>query len=78
MKDCYSVNMLNRETCSGYCPSYESNYIKYPVLDESQRSCLCCRANETYVERVDMKCPKGIITADYVRIKSCKCIPCTI
>ncbi len=76
--NCVSNQSLEREMCSGKCNTYQTSYIvvEHLGVKMGNKLCKCCGASATHEETVTMICNNALVSAQYVRIDSCKCNVC--
>lgn len=81
--NCVSLQKVEREECSGRCPSMYSNsfQINDGLLYSSYSSFSCCKPYETFNQTITMECfDQGLWARQevtYFRIKSCACLSCS-
>lgn len=73
---CVSNTTVEREMCAGKCASYQTSYIKLAGKNIGNKECRCCGADKTHTEKIEMTCNGQSVSAEYVRIDSCKCNTC--
>lgn len=80
--NCQSVEKVEREECSGYCPSiYKNQLMVSDKIFIKPSFCKCCQAAETYNQTVSIRCidqnqQYTVYNATYQRITSCGCQNC--
>ncbi len=62
--------------CAGGCETFQTSFVRINGMKIGNKECKCCSAYETHIDEITMICDSKLITAEYIRIDSCKCNAC--